>query len=653
MFRKNFAVAFAALAVFMMVLPMNAAAYPTNKCVSKKQKAVGKFCQDAAKAWSKYLKNPAKDAGGVGRDAAIAAATTKLGSAFTKAEAKAAADDAECAETTATATTLSADIAVALDAMQSALAGPLNTASDKNDQKCASKLVKSAGKLCASLLKAESKRIKKISKDLDGSKRDGSQTDAATKFGTDYTKAAAKCSGTPGGSAAAVASVQAISDDAYTNTVTSPTLPTAFTQVQYTESSIVNYNGEALNPRCIEGTPYSLFYKRGTVNNLAVVFQGGGACWDYDTCVLLPSVGQAINKRTAGPGDDPSLWGTGLGDFTDPRNPFKDWHHVFVSYCTGDIHVGDNRVTYFPDTATIYHVGRANAKVVEKFAREHFLDPGKVFVTGISAGSYGALFNSVYYMNDVYPQSDFSVVGDAGIGVVTREWFQNSFVNWNFTAPPFIPSMDTNVATFNTPHAITEMAKAFPNARFGSYQTAYDGTGGGQAAFYNVMKNPGAIANASIWAQWWLETCEWSNCMREFASSVEAATPGNFHSYVASGTSHGGGQLDNFYVNKTSVPVSYLEWVQQMLNDDPSWASVDCAAGGGCDPVNACQKGSNEGLACSTNADCPGLDAYCRLDPFPDPPLPKGPYNADGTTVSCAVTACPCDTGSGGVACGP
>ena len=36
-----------------------------------------------------------------------------------------------------------------------------------------------------------------------------------------------------------------------------------------------------------------------------------------------------------------------------------------------------------------------NAQVVEKWAREHFVTPEQVFVTGSSAGAYGAIASSL------------------------------------------------------------------------------------------------------------------------------------------------------------------------------------------------------------------------------------------------------------------
>ena len=58
-------------------------------------------------------------------------------------------------------------------------------------------------------------------------------------------------------------------------------------------------------------------------------------------------------------------------DKTNPDNPVGDWYHVFVSYCTADIHLGDSVETY--DTGdgeiTINHSGQNNVDAVLELGR--------------------------------------------------------------------------------------------------------------------------------------------------------------------------------------------------------------------------------------------------------------------------------------------
>src|SRR6185369_13400289 len=163
----------------------------------------------------------------------------------------------------------------------------------------------------------------------------------------------------------------------------------------------------ALHPICSLNTPYHFFVKKGTVNKLVMYYQGGGACWDYNTCHLIGTFDKDVNPSGS---DNPNNTTTVFGDLTNPNNPFKDWNIVFVSYCTGDIHFGDNSKNY-GGTPT-FHFGWHNARVAEKFAREHFVAPDEVFVTGSSAGAYGAFFNAPLH-REVWPASQISVLADA------------------------------------------------------------------------------------------------------------------------------------------------------------------------------------------------------------------------------------------------
>ena len=72
-------------------------------------------------------------------------------------------------------------------------------------------------------------------------------------------------------------------------------------------------------------------------------------------------------------GDNPNGASTGFADLNNPRNPFRDWNVVFVSYCSCDVHFGDAAQDYPPH---VEHRGYHNSRIVEKWAREHFVEPG-------------------------------------------------------------------------------------------------------------------------------------------------------------------------------------------------------------------------------------------------------------------------------------
>ncbi len=151
---------------------------------------------------------------------------------------------------------------------------------------------------------------------------------------------------------------------------------------------------------CGDGSQYKFFVNYSdSSNDLVVAFEPGGACWDYESCTGQSGIRGAANVD-------------GLTDRHWEMAPFiipffqrlyedtltKDWNYVYVPYCTGDVHTGNNVVTYQdPDgvgpDVEFHHSGHENvAKVIDWMAGE-FTDVPKLLVTGCSAGGVGSSVN--------------------------------------------------------------------------------------------------------------------------------------------------------------------------------------------------------------------------------------------------------------------
>src|SRR5512132_4366275 len=95
---------------------------------------------------------------------------------------------------------------------------------------------------------------------------------------------------------------------------------------------------------CNDDSPTGIGVQKGpgTTPNVLVFLDGGGACWDYTTCWVarLATTGPFgaaefdARIRASVPGS--------IFDRAAPGNPYKDFSFVFVPYCTGDVHSGDN-----------------------------------------------------------------------------------------------------------------------------------------------------------------------------------------------------------------------------------------------------------------------------------------------------------------------
>ncbi len=167
-----------------------------------------------------------------------------------------------------------------------------------------------------------------------------------------------------------------------------------------------NYNWQRVElpgTVCSNGSQYKFWtYDSPSSNNLLIMFEGGGACWDYETCSGAAGVLGAANPN--GLADDyitqfkaeyvsPLVNGADPGIPLRPINPIvtNGWDVVYMPYCTGDTHVGNSVVTYTDPTGqnppiTFRHAGFNNTRAAMQYLAGQFPNVNKLLVTGFSAG---------------------------------------------------------------------------------------------------------------------------------------------------------------------------------------------------------------------------------------------------------------------------
>lgn len=171
--------------------------------------------------------------------------------------------------------------------------------------------------------------------------------------------------------------------------------------------------------KCGNGSQYKFFVRRTASPNLLFFFEGGGACWDYDTCSGRAGVLGAANPngitndymtqftaKYVSPivnGADPGIPGRSRTDLVT-----KDWNIVYMPYCTGDVHVG-NRLTTYTDTTggqaplTWNHSGFTNTTAAVSYAHAQFPAVNKLLVTGFSAGGTATAAGYYFVRNGINP----------------------------------------------------------------------------------------------------------------------------------------------------------------------------------------------------------------------------------------------------------
>jgi hypothetical protein len=304
---------------------------------------------------------------------------------------------------------------------------------------------------------------------------------------------------------------------------------------------------------CDDGSPTGLGINPSPSGstNLVVFFNGGGACWDYGTCV-------SFNTSTHGPFGATQFIPIGNGlktgtlfDRDAAANPFKDWNQVFVPYCTGDIHAGDAVQTYTSGSSSkvIHHKGRANVAAYLKRLYATFKSPGKIAVTGSSAGGGGALFNypafraywpttPMYLVDDSLPMLE----GNSIVGTLRDAWY----TSWNLApyADPLCPGCKDDLSLL-----MKTLSQKWPKDRMALLSSQQDKT---------------------IRTYFQLQPAAFQTALEALDKDVLDPTP-NFRHFIVTGETHTMlGAPANFTAGTTALPA----WLGQMINDDAAWNSV-------------------------------------------------------------------------------
>ncbi|WP_243338003.1 pectinacetylesterase family protein [Anaeromyxobacter soli] len=300
---------------------------------------------------------------------------------------------------------------------------------------------------------------------------------------------------------------------------------------------------------CSDGSPTGIAVNRGDGDDLLVFLDGGGACWDALTCFTLglakpgPFAAPEFAARSA---DVP---GTIL-DRSAPGNPFARYTLVFVPYCTGDVHAGDEIQRYPGSPRRWFHKGRINVALALDWLDAHLGAPPKVVVSGASAGGFGALlaFDSFrrrwpatrgYLVDDSGPP----LVGDDFSTAVRAAWF----VSWRLDEV-LLPLCGTRCAE--------DLSQIFP-----TLSARYPG---------DRLALLSSTRDSVIRTFAFLEPARFEAAIRRLATEVIAPLP-NARTFLVPGATH---TLVGDPAAFSAGGVPLMEWLREEVEDDPAWVSV-------------------------------------------------------------------------------
>jgi len=150
--------------------------------------------------------------------------------------------------------------------------------------------------------------------------------------------------------------------------------------------------------KCRDGSPTGIGVNLGSDSDKLMIFlQGGGACFNAATCAGNPSSFSAadfaaLDVVCESQEHKCTSVNNGILDRTNPANPVKDWNYVFVPYCTGDVHGGNNPAGTVAGVAeTQQFVGYVNMSLYLARLVPTFPGTTRVLLTGVSAGGFGSV----------------------------------------------------------------------------------------------------------------------------------------------------------------------------------------------------------------------------------------------------------------------
>ena len=216
---------------------------------------------------------------------------------------------------------------------------------------------------------------------------------------------------------------------------------------------------------CGNGSQYKFFVNySSTTDDLVVVFEPGGACWDYPSCTGASGIRGAANID--GLRDDHWELAPFISPFLqrdDPTTPTRTWNLVYVPYCTGDVHTGNNVITYTDPTGmgpdvTFHHAGHANVQKVIEWIDGNFTHVPRMLATGCSAGGAGAITNYYFMRNGIRAAEKSYLLDDSGPIFPSTGWSQ--------------PLHQMIRQSWNVDSILTELPAGFDVNDYGTLNTA-------------------------------------------------------------------------------------------------------------------------------------------------------------------------------------
>jgi hypothetical protein len=328
-----------------------------------------------------------------------------------------------------------------------------------------------------------------------------------------------------------------------------------------------------------------------------IFFDGGGSCWDPNTCISSVLAENPLYSFNIDTLDElNSVGGMARTCEENQNNPICNYIQVFIPYCTGDVFWGSNDTEYDYDidnngvveTYIFHHRGYDNFMAVLGWLSDNLTQiPEKVVVSGASAGGYGAI-GAFPAIKEVLPESTKTyLLIDSSNGVINQEFWNKALATNGKWGTQNLPDYLQRVIASSSPgtfsvNMLTELAYNYPSTRIGQYTAAWDTV---QVGLLNIMDH---IDDTAKWKdpQYLIPNFfEWTVRARSYM--YQTALNPNYRFYIGAGAGHGMLNIDDLYTENSAQGVKLIDWINDMINEPNShpwyslvynsnWRNVSC-----------------------------------------------------------------------------
>ena len=290
---------------------------------------------------------------------------------------------------------------------------------------------------------------------------------------------------------------------------------------------------------CLDGSEFQVNVRHGTSSDVLLYLQGGGACWDYQSCYVEQRALMKANGALP----------IGALDVDDPASPFKDWNIVYVPYCDGSIYGADTTVDY--DGVRTFHHGLWNLSVAVDAITREFPQASRIVVSGSSAGGYGTVPG--YAVTRVaFPDTPIDVFDDSGPALENQSGIANAALRAaNWRAAEHYPASCAECGQ----HGLYLLDWALGrDTRL-------------RVALYSYLRD-GTIMSFFEWDQ-----ATYRNLLLSVTGEIHDRHPERFERYFVDAMGHTILQFGAFYT-QTVDGVRVADWTQAFLDGSDAWRDV-------------------------------------------------------------------------------